>query len=222
MLNWNELKTIAVKVANKENPYGMDRLNAEYENAAVGEMTGGSAVPRFTSNEQAALEAVNPSNKPEVVPPEEGPGFMDSLKDYMPSLGYGAAGGAIAGIPIALLINALTGDSKKKNLRSYLKSGLLGALLGGGLGAGGGALYKSMTGLNIGEPRMSEPPEEVKLQREFYDPLMPKAMLEKGVKTQAKKEQDKAKKKDMKGTDADMKKNNPKGYEERQKARGFE
>ena len=63
-------------------------------------------------------------------------------KDYAPSIGYGAAGGAIAGIPIALLANALMG--KDKSLRGSLRSALMGSLIGGGLGAAGGAGAKAM------------------------------------------------------------------------------
>ena len=83
------------------------------------------------------------------------PGFMDKVKDYLPSVGVGAGAGAIAGIPVALIAHALTADKGNKNLRSYLKSALLGALLGGGLGAAGGAAYKAF---GIGEPTMSETP----------------------------------------------------------------
>lgn len=63
-------------------------------------------------------------------------------KDYAPSIGYGAAGGALAGIPIALLANALMG--KDKSLRGSLRSALMGSLIGGGLGAAGGAGAKAM------------------------------------------------------------------------------
>ena len=59
-------------------------------------------------------------------------------KDYAPAVGYGAAGGALAGIPIALLANAVFG--KDKGLRGSLRAALMGGLLGGGAGAlGGGA-----------------------------------------------------------------------------------
>jgi hypothetical protein len=63
-------------------------------------------------------------------------------KDYAPSIGYGAAGGAIAGIPIALLANALMG--KDKSLRGSLRSALMGSLIGGGVGAAGGATAKAL------------------------------------------------------------------------------
>ena len=80
-------------------------------------------------------------------------GAMDSVKDfgnkslaagkdYAPSVGYGAAGGAIAGIPIALLANALMG--KDKSLRGNLRSALMGSLIGGGVGAAGGATAKAL------------------------------------------------------------------------------
>ena len=85
--------------------------------------------------------------------PAEAPSMMDKAKDmgnsalaagkdYAPSIGYGAAGGAIAGIPIALLANALMG--KDKSLRGSLRSALMGSLIGGGLGAAGGAGAKAM------------------------------------------------------------------------------
>lgn len=81
-------------------------------------------------------------------------------KDYAPSIGYGAAGGAIAGIPIALLANALMG--KDKSLRGSLRSALMGSLIGGGLGAAGGAGAKAMYNngykdqMNSGIDSMSE------------------------------------------------------------------
>ena len=85
--------------------------------------------------------------------PAEAPSMMDKAKDmgnsalaagkdYAPSIGYGAAGGALAGIPIALLANALMG--KDKSLRGSLRSALMGSLIGGGLGAAGGAGAKAM------------------------------------------------------------------------------
>ena len=58
-------------------------------------------------------------------------------KDYAAPVGYGAAGGALAGIPIALLANALFG--KDKGLRGSLRAALMGGLVGGGAGAMGGA-----------------------------------------------------------------------------------
>lgn len=76
----------------------------------------------------------------------DGPGFFDNAlqkgKEYGPAIGYGAAGGAIAGIPIALLINALTG--KDKSLRGNLRASLMGALIGGGAGALGGGGLKAL------------------------------------------------------------------------------
>lgn len=97
MLNWNELKTVAVKVAEDAKPGMMDRAKALGNDA------------------------------------------LDLGKEYGPAMGYGAAGGAIAGIPVALLAHALMAKNENRGLRNYLKSGLLGALLGGGLGAAGGA-----------------------------------------------------------------------------------
>lgn len=70
-------------------------------------------------------------------------------KDYAPSIGYGAAGGALAGIPIALLANALMG--KDKSLRGSLRSALMGSLIGGGLGAAGGAGAKAMYNNGYGD-----------------------------------------------------------------------
>lgn len=66
---------------------------------------------------------------------------MEAGKDYAPAVGYGAAGGALAGIPIALLANAVFG--KDKGLRGSLRAALMGGLVGGGAGAlgGGGAKY---------------------------------------------------------------------------------
>lgn len=118
MLNYNELKYIATKMAN-------DGLT-DYEKSLPPE-------------ELAQIVAMRGFG-PETLPAPK-PGVFEK---YGPSVGIGAAGGALAGIPVGLLVNALTGGKKKKDLRSYLKSGLLGALLGGGIGALGGAGYKAL------------------------------------------------------------------------------
>ena len=116
MLNYNELKYLATKMATnpKTNPN----------------------LPIFRDFDGTKpIDATPPS------PPE--PGFMDKLKafgtDYGGAMGYGAGAGALAGIPLALLANALIGGEENQSIRGYLKSALLGALLGGGLGAAGGA-----------------------------------------------------------------------------------
>lgn len=110
MLNYNELKYLATKMA----------MN----------------VPVM-----ADFDGTKPIDATPPSPPE--PGFMDKLKafgtDYGGAMGYGAGAGALAGIPLALLANALIGGEENQSIRGYLKSALLGALLGGGLGAAGGA-----------------------------------------------------------------------------------
>ena len=121
MLNYNELKSIAVKMSN-------DGLT-DYE----------KSLPPEVLTEMINTRGFGPETSP--APAE--PGFMDKLKgfgkEYGAATGIGAGAGAIAGIPIALLAHALMADPKNKGLRDYLKSGLLGALLGGGAGALGGA-----------------------------------------------------------------------------------
>lgn len=62
---------------------------------------------------------------------------LEAGKRYGPSVGIGAGAGALAGLPIALLANAVFG--KDKSLRGYLRSALMGSLIGGGTGALGGA-----------------------------------------------------------------------------------
>jgi hypothetical protein len=111
MLNYNELKYLATKVAKTEGtlPEGAQNLPQDTSPSTTDKIKG------------------------------VGDEMLNRGREYAPSIGYGAGAGAIAGIPIALLAHALTGDSKKKGLRSYLKSALLGALLGGGLGGAGGA-----------------------------------------------------------------------------------
>ena len=73
-------------------------------------------------------------------------GFTDSAsalgKQYGGATGMGAGAGLIAGIPIALLANALFG--KDKSLRGHLRSALLGGTIGAGVGAAGGAGAKYM------------------------------------------------------------------------------
>ena len=59
-----------------------------------------------------------------------------NLGRYGKAVGMGAAGGAIAGIPIALIAHALLADKKNKDLKGFLRS----ALMGGGIGAGVGGL----------------------------------------------------------------------------------
>lgn len=145
MLNWNELKYVAVKTAKEEKTDWAAETKTLDQDMQVGETVGhGNYRSRGTKTERkkeerAALDKreKQPSAKPKE---EDESGFMD----YLPAMGYGAAGGAVAGIPVALLAHALTGDSKNKNLRSYLKASLLGALIGGGVGAAGGAGYKAI------------------------------------------------------------------------------
>lgn len=109
MLNYNELKYIATKMAANPN------------------------VPVFTNFDGG--KPIDPTPPP--------PSFTDNVKafgkDYVGAMGYGAGIGALGGIPLALLANALLGGEENQSLRGYLKSALLGALLGGGLGAAGGA-----------------------------------------------------------------------------------
>ena len=73
-------------------------------------------------------------------------GLTDSAsalgKQYGGATGMGAGAGLIAGIPIALLANALFG--KDKSLRGHLRSALLGGTIGAGVGAAGGAGAKYM------------------------------------------------------------------------------
>jgi hypothetical protein len=68
---------------------------------------------------------------------------------YAPSIGYGAGAGALAGIPVALLANAIFG--KDKSLRGHLRSALMGAILGGGAGAIGGGGLKYLHGHGYGD-----------------------------------------------------------------------
>jgi len=64
---------------------------------------------------------------------------LEKGQEYAPAVGYGAAGGALAGVPVALLANALFG--KDKSMRGHLRSALMGSILGGGVGAlGAGGL----------------------------------------------------------------------------------
>lgn len=85
---------------------------------------------------------------------------------YGGTMGIGAAGGAIAGIPTALIAHALFADKKNRGLRDYLKSSLLGALIGGGVGALGGAGYKA---LGFAEPEMTEGRAARNIQKGLYD-----------------------------------------------------
>lgn len=70
-------------------------------------------------------------------------------KEYAPSIGYGAGAGALAGVPIALLANAIFG--KDKSVRGHLRSALMGAILGGGAGAVGGGALKYLHGHGYGD-----------------------------------------------------------------------
>jgi hypothetical protein len=191
MLNWNELKYIATKQAASPNLPVMENFDPNQPMPSGLELLGQFGNPEaqeLNNYIREQLSRTDPAQGYDTDPvhgrsdvgkninraqeygvPTE-PGFMDKLKDYMPSVGMGAGAGALAGIPVALLVNALTGDSKKKGLRSYLKASLLGALVGGGVGAGGGALYRALTGLNIGEPRMSETP--LGLHNRMYAPTL--------------------------------------------------
>ena len=90
---------------------------------------------------------------PETVASDSGPTIGDRIegtaarasalgKQYGGATGMGAGAGLIAGIPIALLANALFG--KDKSLRGHLRSALLGGTIGAGVGAAGGAGAKYM------------------------------------------------------------------------------
>lgn len=186
MLTRNELKYIATKMANDPNlpvfrnfdggnpmPTGLELLQlygtpeAKAQNEALRELLKDTGYQYHDQNDpNSTTHAARGIRALDIGLPKD-PSLMDKMKGYLPSIGMGAGAGAVAGIPVALLAHALTGDSKKKNLRSYLKASLLGALLGGGLGAGGGALYKA---LGIGEPTMSETP--LGLHNRVYKPVL--------------------------------------------------
>lgn len=77
---------------------------------------------------------------------------VDALKsDTAKTMYGGGAVGALAGIPIGLLVQALRGDSKSKSLRDYLKSGLMGALIGGGAGALGAGGIRGISMTDMGK-----------------------------------------------------------------------
>ena len=69
---------------------------------------------------------------------------MDNLKGYGKAVGMGAAGGAIAGIPIAALVHALSAGEGKHSFRDYLKAMLMGGLIGGGAGGLGAAGLRAL------------------------------------------------------------------------------
>ena len=83
-----------------------------------------------------------------------------NLGRYGKAVGMGAAGGAIAGIPIALIAHALLADKKNKDLKGFLRSALMGGGIGAGVGglAGGGlrALSRSNPGFGGGASSMLE------------------------------------------------------------------
>ena len=83
----------------------------------------------------AAAQAVNDRESGE---------SMDNLKGYGKAVGMGAAGGAIAGIPIAALVHALSAGEGKHSFRDYLKAMLMGGLIGGGAGGLGGAGLRAL------------------------------------------------------------------------------
>lgn len=71
---------------------------------------------------------------------------------YLPSIGYGAGAGALAGIPIALLARALfSRDEEDSDLPSYLMTALKGALIGGGIGGLAGAGLRGAYGTEGGK-----------------------------------------------------------------------
>jgi hypothetical protein len=71
---------------------------------------------------------------------------------YLPSVGYGAGAGALAGIPIALLARALfSQDEEDSDFRSYLMTALKGALIGGGVGGLAGAGLRGAYGTEGGK-----------------------------------------------------------------------
>ena len=75
-----------------------------------------------------------------------------NLGRYGKAVGMGAAGGAIAGIPIALIAHALLADKKNKDLKGFLRSALMGGGIGAGVGglAGGGFRALSRSGSAFG------------------------------------------------------------------------
>ena len=123
----NQVISQLVKIANDKRPELFNALR-NYKQAEKGVMEG-------------AMDSVK----------DFGNRSLAAGKDYAPSVGYGAAGGAIAGIPIALLANALMG--KDKSLRGSLRSALMGSLIGGGVGAAGGATAKALHNNGFG-PQM--------------------------------------------------------------------
>ena len=80
----------------------------------------------------------------QVVNDRESGESMDNLKGYGKAVGMGAAGGAIAGIPIAALVHALSAGEGKHSFRDYLKAMLMGGLIGGGAGGLGGAGLRAL------------------------------------------------------------------------------
>lgn len=116
-----------VKIANDKRPELFNALRNYKQAGVIGDSM--EAVKDFGSKSMDSIK-------------DFGSKSLDAGKDYAPSVGYGAAGGAIAGIPIALLANALMG--KDKSLRGSLRSALMGSLIGGGVGAAGGATAKAL------------------------------------------------------------------------------
>jgi hypothetical protein len=85
------------------------------------------------------------------------PDYLQMGKDYGPAVGYGAAGGALAGIPIALLGRALFSDDEEDaDLPSYLMTALKGGLIGGGVGGLAGAGLRGAYGTDKGKEYMNK------------------------------------------------------------------
>ena len=110
--------------------------------------------PDYVSNpDMVTLPGPAPKDAPFDVSKEPAPptDYLQMGKDYGPAVGYGAAGGALAGIPIALLGRALFSDDKEDaDLPSYLMTALKGGLIGGGLGGLAGAGLRGAYGTDKG------------------------------------------------------------------------
>jgi hypothetical protein len=106
-----------------------------------------SAVKRANPMAPAVAGHIASSIAPATVGMEEA-NKETPLETYGMPTGIGAAGGALAGIPVALLAHALLADPKKRTLRDYLKSSLLGSLVGGAAGGIGGLGLKAYLNSN--------------------------------------------------------------------------
>lgn len=118
-------KTYVVNGLEEENFFGIQPLHKEAFKRAADQVP--AAAPSMQDKAMAA-----------------GKDMLAMGQNYAPSVGYGAGAGALAGVPLALLANAIFG--KDKSLRGHLRSALMGAILGGGAGAVGGGALKYLHG----------------------------------------------------------------------------